>query len=107
MKLNQPVMGMNFIQVQSGLTNRSIIFAGALGESLHDASGHNPVGVGSSWVRIPRVARASQPWAGGRNPVGVGNGVGEVIRGKAGLKLLAAGALTGQAESLSHFASRD
>jgi len=74
-------MGKSFIKIRSGLTNRSIIFAGALGESLHDASGHNPVGVG--------------------------NGVGEVIRGKAGLKLLAAGALTGQAESLSHFAPKD
>ena len=32
----------------------------------------NPLGVGFPSFLIPRVARASQPWAGGRNPVGIG-----------------------------------
>ena len=33
--------------------------------------GHNPVGVGKLSRRLPRVARASQPWALCRNPVGI------------------------------------
>ena len=33
--------------------------------------GHNPVGVEKSLRRVPRVARASQPWAGRFYPVGV------------------------------------
>ena len=31
----------------------------------------NPVGVVGFWDIFPKVARASQPWAGGRNPVGI------------------------------------
>jgi hypothetical protein len=34
-------------------------------------SGHNPVGVGTHFPGLPRVARRAQPWAGGRNPVGI------------------------------------
>jgi len=34
--------------------------------------GHNPVGVDRSSAGLPKVARASQPWAGGHNPVGIG-----------------------------------
>ena len=36
----------------------------------HRWPGHNPVGVGEDFTRVPRVARSSQPWAGGRSPVG-------------------------------------
>ena len=32
---------------------------------------HNPVGVGLRACSCPRVARASQPWAGGHNPFGI------------------------------------
>jgi len=34
-------------------------------------SSHNPVGVDRYAPGFPKVARASQPWAGGRNPVGI------------------------------------
>jgi hypothetical protein len=34
-------------------------------------SGHNPVGVGTYFPGLPRVARCAQPWAGGRNPLGI------------------------------------
>ena len=34
-------------------------------------SGRNPVGIGENESRIPRVARASQPWAVWQNPVGI------------------------------------
>ena len=33
---------------------------------------HNPVGVDSLFVPLPRVARSSQPWALMRNPFGIG-----------------------------------
>ena len=44
------------------------------GQNDMSGNGHNPVGVGGRWGRLPRVARSSQPWAGGCNPVGVGAG---------------------------------
>ena len=31
----------------------------------------NPFRVAGAWLEFPRVARASQPWAGGWNPVGM------------------------------------
>src|SRR5213082_2441087 len=35
-------------------------------------TGHNPFGVDTYRRDFPRVARASQPWAGGHNPFGIG-----------------------------------
>ncbi len=39
--------------------------------------GHNPVGVVRYSRRFPRVARASQPWAGRHNPFGIA--LGEIL----------------------------
>jgi hypothetical protein len=36
------------------------------------ANRHNPVGVVSVLILLPRVARSSQPWAKSLNPVGIG-----------------------------------
>ncbi len=39
--------------------------------SIARTEGRNPVGVGTSDLRLPRVARASHPRASSRNPVGI------------------------------------
>jgi len=41
------------------------------------AQAATPVGLSILFGRFPRVARASQPWAGGPNPIGIGNGQGD------------------------------
>ena len=47
------------------------IFPTPTGLWLDARAGRNPVGVGVIFCGFPRVARASQPWAGGRNPFGI------------------------------------
>ncbi len=54
-----------------GISTATRLWQSLAGSSAYDV-GRNRVAVGALRGRGPRVARASQPWAGGRSPVGAG-----------------------------------
>jgi hypothetical protein len=57
------------------LINPERVVSGAKSEACCWPGRYNPFRVGGSSRWLPRVVRASQPWAGGFNPCGIGDGL--------------------------------